>query len=442
MKMGEVNGYVYEENWKIVSNAEWVFAKKNGESYFLKKFQSPKYPSSEQSERGQEKQKRECEDWLARRNQVIDALCEVSSGSGNIVTPLEIFRDGYTYYQVTRKVNTETVSMEELGRLSVQERLLMLITLFAALKKVHSVEIVHGDLKPDNIIIQKQKDQKTGEINYICKIIDFDDSYLSGNPPQPVETVGTEPYWSPELGYYKLTLDIDRKRQITCKSDVFALGLIIHQYCTGGRFPKLDGIHYPYQIVSTKQILTADTSIQPLELQDMINRMLLLSPAKRPTMNELFQELQELRKNVESKKLNAQEMAEETQDGTETCQVTIKTNLPEAGTALVNGRTSVTVKREEHVRLEAAEKEGYEFVEWRIGKKGCKEKKCYATIYRDTFIDAVFEKLGSEWIKGKGKGISYRSLQHGKVEVRYLNREGNVKKQILDKWLAEDMGWI
>lgn len=442
--MPEVNGYEHDDKWNGVSNADWLFATKKGEEYFLKKFRFPKYPSSQQSEKGQQSQIRECQEWLEARKAVNKALQSVSSGSGNIVTPQEIFLHKSSYFQSTRKVNTDTIPMEELYHIPTRELLFMISTLFNAMKKVHSVNVIHGDLKPDNIIVERHASKLTGKTNIVCKIIDFDDSYFSQKPPLPEDTVGTEAYWSPELAFYKLQGKTESKKLLTCKSDVFALGLIIHQYCTGGKFPELDGIKYAYQILSNKQILKADKSIQPLALQDIINRMLALSPNKRPSMEELCVEVQTLRNELENtseeekKTETVQERKIETLQEQEICTVTIKNRLPEAGTATVNGKTTVTVKKGERVNLQAREQQGYEFIQWQVGRAVGKKSTYEVKIPGDITIEAVFEKLSDEWKPGKKEGFFYRERHNGKLEFKHP--AGG--RYTLDRWQAEGMGWI
>ena len=99
-----------------------------------------------------------------------------------------------------------------------------------SLKILHDLRIVHGDLKPSNILIKRT------ELGYTSKLIDFDSSYIAGNRRRPrrssarsttthrsCSATSRRPGWPPaELGL---------------ASDVFALGLIYTEFLTGAPPP-------------------------------------------------------------------------------------------------------------------------------------------------------------------------------------------------------------
>jgi serine/threonine protein kinase len=60
------------------------------------------------------------------------------------------------------------------------------------LKILHDLRIVHGDLKPSNVLIKRT------ELGYTTKLIDFDSSYIGGRPRPAEEIVGTINCWSPD----------------------------------------------------------------------------------------------------------------------------------------------------------------------------------------------------------------------------------------------------
>ena len=75
-------------------------------------------------------------------------------------------------------------------------QLVLLKSVTHSLKILHDPRIVHGDLKPSNILVKRT------ELGCTTKLIDFDSSYIAGKPPSAAEIVGTINDYSPELlGY-------------------------------------------------------------------------------------------------------------------------------------------------------------------------------------------------------------------------------------------------
>lgn len=410
--MENTNGYIHDGKWQDdAANGQYIFAQKDGKDYFLKRFREPKFPKEGLKPEFYENKKKECEAWKRERKNIISALQDVAGGGGNIVSPIEIFLDRPWYIQATYKVDTSSIGFNKIISLSENDRILLLKTLCMSLKRVHSVGIVHGDLKPDNILISESLGGK-----HVCKIIDFDDSYFSKKPPLPENTVGTEPYWSPELAIYKISGDEKHAAMITCKSDIFALGLIFHQYCTGGRFPALYDHAYAYQAVCDHRLLKADESIKPLYLQDLINRMLSLDPCERPESEEI---LAQLSGGVEKEKASIKAIA-----------------ASEGGYVLVNNKTNIIVSKGANVNFVAYAVLGYEFECWKVGDRTILERKWSETVQKDIVARAYFKKNDS---KCERTWPIVEPLAENSKRVRVIFEDGS--KRILDKSVAETMGW-
>ena len=114
--------------------------------------------------------------------------------------------------------------------LDLRTKLVLMKSVAHSLKILHDLSIVHGDLKPSNILIKRT------ELGYTSKLIDFDNSYIAASPPQPEEIVGTINYYSPELLGY-IQEDGVAPAALGVASDVFALGLIYCEYLTGSLPP-------------------------------------------------------------------------------------------------------------------------------------------------------------------------------------------------------------
>ncbi len=94
----------------------------------------------------------------------------------------------------------------------------------AGLRAFHRREMVHGDIKPENIMIDRYRR---------VKIIDFGATFVAGleeisTPLESMGIAGTANYIAPELldGFLP-----------SPKSDMYSLGVMLYEMLSGGRFP-------------------------------------------------------------------------------------------------------------------------------------------------------------------------------------------------------------
>ena len=164
----------------------------------------------------------------------------------------------------------------DIAALGFPAQLVLLKTVAHSLKILHDLRIVHGDLKPGNVLVKRT------ELGYTTKLIDFDSSYIAGNPPPPEEIVGTMNYYSPELVRY--IQGSAAPGELTEAADIFALGLIYAEYLTGAMPPFDPAHHEPAIAVLHGQPLKLGPSRAPAPITDLIERMLLADPATRPNV--------------------------------------------------------------------------------------------------------------------------------------------------------------
>ncbi len=292
LKGENINGYIVLQDFTTAGGglSKWTFAQKSGSVYFLKEFLSPKYPTPDApgSEKSKQRKLKECQKFEAHHESVMKQINEKCGIGGNLVFTLDFFRHKTKYYKVTEKIDVASLTIAEIAALPLNNRILILKTIAHSLNVLHQAQIVHGDLKPDNVLIKRSK---TG--NYTAKLIDFDDSYFSEHPPEMTEdVVGDMAFYSPELALYIKEDASIKPTHLTVKSDIFALGLLYTLYLTG-RFPSFDQEKYTYAGIAAMNGATlalTDDAI-PAPLVDMINQMLAQDFKKRPNVGEVFQAL-------------------------------------------------------------------------------------------------------------------------------------------------------
>ena len=296
MLEGEIiNGYKVLRDFVVAGGMSKVtFAEKGGKEYFIKEFLSPKYPlpDSPGSEKVKAQRRKACEAFEKHHRELNKKIATKVSLGGNLVFSVDFFRNGTCYYKVTEKVDTASLSCEEISRLPFELILLIAKSVCHSIRILHNLNIVHGDLKPDNILIKKTS------LGYSGKLIDFDDSYFSGNPPTDRDClVGTPEYYSPEQAAYIMDEDEEiNGNTLTLKSDIFTLGIIFCEYFTGKKPVLPSDCGSTWICVEKGKRFTYAKGI-PTNFKEVIDRMLRKNPDERPTINEVFESLKTIKRD-------------------------------------------------------------------------------------------------------------------------------------------------
>jgi serine/threonine protein kinase len=294
VKAGDViNGYTLLEDFKVVGAglSQWTFAERGGRQFFLKQFLSPTYPddAAPGSAKTKAKKRARCAAFESHHRGVQAVLAPLSAYGGNLIVTLDFFRWGAKYYKVTEKVDAEAMEPRDIARLAFPLQLVLLKSVAHSLKILHDLRIVHSDLKPSNVMVKRT------ELGYTSKLIDFDSSYLAGNPPPPEDIVGTINYYSPELLGYIQEAGV-LPHQLGVASDVFSLGLIYTEFLTGAP-PPFDAAtyHEPAVAVRHGETLRIPRDRVMPELADLIDQMMAADPAHRPTIAKVHATLMGIR---------------------------------------------------------------------------------------------------------------------------------------------------
>ena len=160
---------------------QWAPARLDGVRVFLKQFLSPKYPTADApgSERCKAGRRGACARFEARHHDIVERLDRRVGEGGNVVRPLAFFREGTTYYKVTEWVDTTAASPVEIAALPPARRLQVLLTLAHSVRTLHGLGLVHGDLKPANVLVK----QAAGD-HLSAKLIDLDEAVAARDLPQ------------------------------------------------------------------------------------------------------------------------------------------------------------------------------------------------------------------------------------------------------------------
>lgn len=292
-----VNGYTVVAEWTTAGGGQckWAFAQRGGKQYFIKQFLAPKYPvpDSPGSAATKERKLKQCEVFEAHHRGMMNDLPLVAGGGVHLVVTRDFFREGAKYYKVTDRVDTTGLTIEEIATLTPERmKVVLALSLAHGLRMLHEQNIVHGDLKPLNILPKQTSDKVI-----IAKLIDFDDSYRVGTPPDPSLIVGDFAYYSPELLSY-VKGDAGPK-SLGTESDIFALGLVLCQYTTGS-LPTVATRPDGSTGTVAAAVLDGFTPATGLEkswpdFDTLLCQMLLRDPAGRPTIHEVFESLQQIR---------------------------------------------------------------------------------------------------------------------------------------------------
>ncbi len=294
MRAGElVNGYRLLADFTVVGAglSRWTFAERGGRQYFLKEFLSPTYPGPDApgSERIKARKRERCAVFEAHHRGIQEALAPISHLGGNLIVTLDFFRWGAKYYKVTEKVDVAGLEPPQVAALPLATRMVLLKTVAHSLKILHDRGIVHGDLKPNQVLIKRT------EFGYTTKLIDFDSAFLVGRPAPPDEIVGTINYYSPETVGYIQESGVAAE-DLGTAADIFTLGLVYAELLTGSP-PVFDRERYGYASIAARsgEVLRLRDSDVPDAVRDLVERMMLVDPAARPTIGEVHAELLRVR---------------------------------------------------------------------------------------------------------------------------------------------------
>ncbi|KAK8842123.1 hypothetical protein M9Y10_026350 [Tritrichomonas musculus] len=140
------------------------------------------------------------------------------------------------------------------------------------MKEVHSVGIIHRDLKLENILVNENNKIKVSDFG-LCTLISLDSETMSRT-----QTTGILKYIAPEL--------LQEKTKYDEKVDVYAFGVVVYQILMKGEFPK---IGFADVILGKKA--TLPNSISKFS-REIINKCWSYKASDRPSFAEICSTLE------------------------------------------------------------------------------------------------------------------------------------------------------
>lgn len=208
----------------------------------------------------------------------------------NIVTIYDVGRDNHVDYLVMEYVDGVSLKyhLKHNKPLDIDYVSESIFRLCLALDYIHFNEIVHRDIKPDNVMVNAGND--------VIKLMDF--SCASRTTDHASDKIGSAPYAAPEIH--------DADSPIGIQSDIFSLGAVMYELLTGKMaFPGDNALACIYKVINEEPVPARKIREDiPEGLVEILDRVLEKKPEKRfQSVLELADALHDLKqKNTMGKK--------------------------------------------------------------------------------------------------------------------------------------------
>jgi len=219
------------------------------------------------------------EEELHRRFQR-EALSATSLTHPNIVSIYDVGEDGDMHYLVMEYVEGKTLKqyIQEFAPLSPVKCVMIMEQLTSAIAHAHQNQIVHRDIKPQNILMDQDGNVKITDFGIAIAL-------TATSFTQTNSVLGTVHYLSPEQA---------RGGTATKKSDIYALGIVLYELLTG----KLPFMGESAVSIALKHLQSETPSVRaivpsiPQSLENVVFKATAKDPAHRYfTVEELQEDL-------------------------------------------------------------------------------------------------------------------------------------------------------
>jgi len=149
----------------------------------------------------------------------------------------------------------------------------LIISILKAIKSMYDNNIIHGDIKPCNLVIHKSND------NLFIKVIDYGTCIISRDNIDIDYVVGTDGYYAPEQ---------EENSILDHKSDIYSIGVSIIEIWNGSIWKKNKGKFNE----TRNDVLKGLRNIKKnnIELEKLLKKCIDLNYKKRPDIYKLYDE--------------------------------------------------------------------------------------------------------------------------------------------------------
>lgn len=175
-------------------------------------------------------------------------------------------------------------------RIPLRELAEIMLPVVSAIGTAHASGVVHRDIKPDNVFLEKLP---TGEIKTM--VLDFGIAKLNKTPDDAAATaaltrtgavMGTPYYMAPE--------QVFGEKDVDHRADVWSVGVMIYECLTGTKPVDGDNVGQMFKTIVTGNMMPLEKRAPdlPADIAAVIGRMLVVDRDKRaPDLRELYETL-------------------------------------------------------------------------------------------------------------------------------------------------------